>query len=115
MKIGIISDSHDDVDNVNKAITIFEEEKVGAIIHAGDIISPPIIKEFKRLNKNISLKQVEKALIRRDGNDTKRKISPLIKTKNAVLVDTTKLRLKEMELKLLNIVKNSIINKYGNL
>ena len=73
------------------------------------------LKEFKRLNKNISLKQVEKALIRRDGNDTKRKISPLIKTKNAVLVDTTKLRLKEMELKLLNIVKNSIINKYGNL
>ena len=66
------------------------------------------LKEFKRLNKNISLKQVEKALIRRDGNDTKRKISPLIKTKNAVLVDTTKLRLKEMELKLLNIVKNSI-------
>ena len=73
------------------------------------------LKEFKRLNKNISLKQVEKALIRRDGNDTKRKISPLIKTKNAVLVDTTKLTLKEMELKLLNIVKNSIINKYGNL
>ena len=73
------------------------------------------LKEFKRLNKNISLKQVEKALIQRDGHDTSRKISPLIKTKNAVLVDTTKLRLKEMELKLLNIVKNSIINKYGNL
>ena len=52
MKIGIISDSHDDVDNVNKAITIFEEEKVGAIIHAGDIISPPIVKEFKKLTDN---------------------------------------------------------------
>jgi len=72
-------------------------------------------KEFKRLNKNISLKQVEKALIKRDGDDTSRKISPLIKAKNAVLVDTTKLTLKEMELKLLNIVKNSIKNKYGNL
>ena len=32
MKIGIISDSHDDVDNVNKAISIFQEEKVKAII-----------------------------------------------------------------------------------
>ena len=52
MKIGIISDSHDDVDNVNKAITIFEEEKVRAIIHAGDIISPPIVKEFKKLTDN---------------------------------------------------------------
>ena len=49
MKIGIISDSHDDVENVNKAIDIFEEEKVQVIIHAGDIISPPIIKEFKKL------------------------------------------------------------------
>ena len=72
-------------------------------------------KEFKRLNKNISLKQVEKALIKRDGDDISRKISPLIKAKNAVLVDTTKLTLREMELKLLNIVKNSIKNKYGNL
>ncbi len=47
--------------------------------------------------------------------DTKRKISPLIMTKNAVLVDTTKLSLKQMEAKLINLVKNSINNKYGNL
>ena len=49
MKIGIISDSHDDVDNVNRAIGIFEKENVKTVIHAGDIISPPIIKEFKKL------------------------------------------------------------------
>ena len=49
MKIGIISDSHDDVDNVNRAIDIFEKENVKTVIHAGDIISPPIIKEFKKL------------------------------------------------------------------
>ena len=48
MKIGIISDSHDDITNVNKAIGIFEEMNVESIIHAGDIISPPIIKEFKK-------------------------------------------------------------------
>jgi len=52
MKIGIISDSHDDVMYVNKSIDIFEEEKVKMIIHAGDIISPPIIKEFKKLTDN---------------------------------------------------------------
>ena len=28
MKIGIISDSHDDVDNVNRAIDIFEQNNV---------------------------------------------------------------------------------------
>ena len=49
MKIGIISDTHDDMTNTNKAIDIFDEKKVEVVIHAGDIISPPIIKEFKRL------------------------------------------------------------------
>ena len=73
------------------------------------------LKDFKNLNKQITLNQVKKALIQRDNEDTKRKISPLIMTKNAVLVDTTKLSLKQMEAKLINLVKNSIKNKYGNL
>ena len=73
------------------------------------------LKEFKNLNKNISLKKVEKALIQRDKEDTNRKISPLIMTKNAVLVDTTKLTIKQMDAKLINLVKNSIKKKYGNL
>ena len=73
------------------------------------------LKEFKNLNTEITLKKVEKALIQRDKEDTKRKISPLIMTKNAVLVDTTKLTIKQMEAKLINLVKNSIKKKYGNL
>ena len=73
------------------------------------------LKEFKSLNKRITLKQVEKALIQRDKDDTRRKISPLIMTKNAVLVDTTKLTIKQMEAKLTNLVKNSLKIKYGNL
>ena len=73
------------------------------------------LKEFKSLNKKITLKQVEKALIQRDKEDTKRKISPLIMPKNAVLVDTSKLTIKQMESKLINLVKDSIKNKYGNL
>jgi cytidylate kinase len=73
------------------------------------------LKEFQKINKKISLYQVKKALIQRDKEDTKRKISPLIMTKNAVLVDTTKLNIKEMEIKLINLVKRSINKKYGNL
>ena len=73
------------------------------------------LKEFKNLNKQITLNQVKKALIQRDNDDTERKISPLIMTKNAVLVDTTKLSLKQMEAKLTNLVKKSIKSKYGNL
>lgn len=51
MKIGIISDTHDDITYTNKAINIFEDNNVKAIIHAGDIISPPVITEFKRLTE----------------------------------------------------------------
>ena len=73
------------------------------------------LKEFRLMNKKITLKQVEKALIKRDKEDIKRKISPLIMSKNAVLVDTTKLSIKQMETKLINLVLRSIKKKYGNL
>ncbi len=72
-------------------------------------------KEFKSQNKKITLKEVKKSLIQRDKEDTKRKISPLIMTKNAVLVDTTKLSIKELDRKLTGLVKKAIIKKYGNL
>jgi len=72
-------------------------------------------KEFRRSNKKITLKQVEKALKQRDIEDKKRRISPLRMTKNAVIVDTSKLTIKQMEKKLVNLVKEKIKIKYGNL
>ena len=38
MKIGIISDTHDDIENVQKAIEMFNLERVQYVIHAGDYI-----------------------------------------------------------------------------
>ena len=73
------------------------------------------LKEFKKLNNRITLKEVKKALIQRDKEDTKRKISPLIMAKNSVLVDTTKLTIKQMEAKLINLVQRSISKKYGDI
>ncbi len=73
------------------------------------------LKEFKKLNNRITLNEVKKALIQRDKEDTKRKISPLIMTKNSVLVDTTKLTIKQMEAKLINLVRRSISKKYGDI
>jgi uncharacterized protein len=35
MKIGIISDTHDDIENVQEAIEIFNKVKVEYVIHAG--------------------------------------------------------------------------------
>lgn len=55
MRIGVISDSHDDIINVRQAIKIFNRYDVDYVIHAGDYIFPGIVLEFKNLNKNIKL------------------------------------------------------------
>jgi putative phosphoesterase len=53
MKLGIISDTHDDVDNVRKAIDIFNQENVQYVIHAGDYVFPGIVMEFRRLHAKL--------------------------------------------------------------
>lgn len=45
MKTGILSDTHDDIDNVREAIRRFKEN-VELIIHVGDFIFPGITDEF---------------------------------------------------------------------
>ncbi|RMG00624.1 MAG: metallophosphoesterase [Nitrospirae bacterium] len=40
MKLGIISDTHDNMDRVKQAISIFNDEGVDMVLHAGDITSP---------------------------------------------------------------------------
>ena len=55
MRIGVISDSHDDIINVRQAIKIFNRYDVDYVIHAVNYIFPGIVLEFKNLNKNIKL------------------------------------------------------------
>jgi len=50
MKIGIISDTHDNLPQIKKAIEIFNREKVELVLHAGDFVSPFTVLEFKNLN-----------------------------------------------------------------
>ena len=74
------------------------------------------LNEYKNKNKNIQLKDVKKALKFRDFSDTNRKESPLLFVKGAVLVDTTNLSKKQMEAKLLKLVKLKINKKInGNI
>ncbi|MCI0515761.1 metallophosphoesterase [candidate division KSB1 bacterium] len=40
MKIGIMSDSHDNVPKIMAAIACFNERQVDWVIHAGDMVSP---------------------------------------------------------------------------
>ena len=73
-------------------------------------------KEFKKNNSSIKIKEVEKALKLRDFSDKNRKESPLLFVKGAVLVDTTNLTLKQMNSKIVKLVRNRIKQKIdGNI
>lgn len=50
MKIGIISDTHDQVHHVMHAVEIFKGENVGKVYHLGDWCSPFVPGLFKVLN-----------------------------------------------------------------
>ena len=57
---------------------------------------------------------VKKAMRIRDNLDKKRKISPLIQSKNAVIVQSDKLNIKGMVNKMSQVVEKKIRDKYGN-
>lgn len=47
MRIGIISDTHDNVAATERATEIFRDEGVETIVHCGDFIAPPVISSFE--------------------------------------------------------------------
>ena len=61
-------------------------------------------KELKKLNKKISYLKVLKSIKNRDKSDFNRKISPLKKTKDSVLLNTTKLNKRACFLKIKKII-----------
>lgn len=48
MKLGIISDTHDNIEVTEKAIEFFEEEEVDKVIHCGDTVAPFTAELFDR-------------------------------------------------------------------
>ena len=44
MIIGLISDTHDNIQNIQNAISLFTDKKVSFVIHVGDIVSPEASK-----------------------------------------------------------------------
>ena len=50
MKIGIISDTHNNSGNIAKARKIFHDKNVSHILHAGDITTPATAVEFIQLD-----------------------------------------------------------------
>ena len=65
-------------------------------------------KELKTLNKKITFKEVLKSIKKRDKNDKNRKISPLKKTKDSLLINTTNLTKRACFLKIKKIIDRKI-------
>ena len=65
-------------------------------------------KELKLLKKNISYKEVLKSIKNRDKSDFSRKISPLKKTKDSLLINTTNLTKRSCFLKIKKIIDRNL-------
>ena len=71
-------------------------------------------KELKVKNKKISYDEVLKSIKKRDKSDKNRKISPLKKTKDSILINTNNLSIRRCFLKIKKIIDKKI-NINGNL
>ena len=67
-------------------------------------------KELKGLGKEITFKEVLKSIKKRDKSDLNRKISPLKKTKDSLLINTTNLNKRACFLKIKKIIDRKINN-----
>ncbi len=47
MHVGIVADTHDNVEAARAATDVFEEEGVEVIVHCGDFVAPPVIDAFE--------------------------------------------------------------------
>ena len=50
MKLGVMSDSHDNMPNIKRAVALFNEIGVDLVVHAGDFIAPFAIDPLADLN-----------------------------------------------------------------
>jgi len=50
LKIGIIADTHDNLPNIRKAVSILQSEGVSALMHVGDFVSPFSLRELLKFH-----------------------------------------------------------------
>ena len=65
-------------------------------------------KELKDLSSNITFSEVLKSIKKRDKSDYNRKIAPLKKTKDSVLINTTNLTKRACFLKIKKIIDRKL-------
>ncbi len=65
-------------------------------------------KELKKMKKKVTYLEVLKSIKKRDKSDLNRKISPLIKTKDSLLINTTNLNKRACFLKIKKIIDRKL-------
>ena len=53
MKIGVVSDTHNNLKNIEIIINLFNEIKVPVVIHTGDISNASALEQFSKLNSKL--------------------------------------------------------------
>jgi len=70
-------------------------------------------KDLKTSNKQITLREVKKSLKKRNQIDTKRRFSPLIRSKDSIIIRTDILSIKAMVTKMSKEIDKKLLLKYG--
>lgn len=89
MKIGVMSDSHDNIPNIKKAVSLFNREKVSFLLHAGDYIAPFSLAALKGLQCDYrgvigNNDGASGALIKASGGKIKKGVLELILLRNKI-------------------------------
>jgi len=70
-------------------------------------------KDLKRTNKHIVLSEIKKSLKKRNELDAKRRFSPLIQTKDSIIIRTDILNKKAMVTRMSEEIEKKLFLKYG--
>ena len=53
MLIGVVSDTHNNLKNIDQIISLFNEKEIKLVIHTGDIANARSLDKFSKLNANL--------------------------------------------------------------
>ncbi|MFW9902416.1 MAG: metallophosphoesterase [Candidatus Thorarchaeota archaeon] len=53
MRIAVLSDTHDNIQNITKAVSIINKSNIDALIHCGDYVAPFVKRWFDKLDDSI--------------------------------------------------------------
>jgi putative phosphoesterase len=54
-RVGVISDSHDNLDRVRSAVALFNSQGLDQVVHCGDIVAQFVLVEMSRLRAPVAL------------------------------------------------------------